>query len=97
MDKVLSTRLDERILAQLEEATRRLRISKKQFLEEAIELRAGGIAQGGFADVLASSAGAWAGRPGTTDQIIEEVRESSRGAFHQHWDETAHLDVPDRA
>ena len=97
MDKVLSTRLDERILAQLEEATRRLRISKKQFLEEAIELRAGEIARSDFADVLASSAGAWADRPGTTEQIIEEGRESSRGALHQHWDEAAKPDVSERA
>lgn len=40
MDKVLSARLDEKVIAELDFATKKLRMTKKQFLEEAIHMRA---------------------------------------------------------
>ena len=40
MQKMFSTRLEEATLNEMERATRRLGISKRQFLEEAIQLRA---------------------------------------------------------
>jgi len=40
MDKVLSARLDEKVITELDFAVKKLRMTKKQFLEEAIHLRA---------------------------------------------------------
>ncbi len=40
MDKIFSARLDEMAIDELNRRTRRLGLSKKQFLEEAIRLRA---------------------------------------------------------
>ena len=39
MQKIFSTRLDEATLDDLERATRQLGMSKRQFIEEAIQLR----------------------------------------------------------
>ncbi len=40
MEKIFSARLDEAVLDELDRVTRRLAITKKQFLEEAIRMRA---------------------------------------------------------
>ena len=40
MDRVLSARLDEKVIEELDFATRKLHMTKKQFLEEAIRMRA---------------------------------------------------------
>ena len=59
MQKMLSTRLEEAPLNELERATRRLGISKRQFLEEAIQLRAEQMSRDDGGDVWSETLGAW--------------------------------------
>ena len=75
MDKVLSARLDETVVDELDRATKRRGITKKQFLEEAIRLHAGRAESGEAADVWADTCGAWRRResPRTTIRTVRAV------------------------
>jgi hypothetical protein len=82
MEKIFSARLDEAALDEMERITRKLGITKRQFLEEAIHLRAG---QGGEprSDVWAETLGAWsrAEAPATT---VRAARTAFRRVFERH-------------
>ena len=47
MEKIFSARLDEAALDEMERVTRRLKMTKRRFLEEAIHLRAQQLGGGG--------------------------------------------------
>ncbi len=85
MTKVFSTRLDEATLDDLNRLSKRLRLSKKQLLTEAIRLRAGeaDAAEGG--DVWAQTCGAWRRRepPRRTIRKIRHAFESSVTRYHE--------------
>ena len=83
MQKIFSTRLEEATLHELGRATRKLGISKRQFLEEAIRLRAAGIDRHAGGDVWAETLGAWsrAERPETT---VNRARRAFRRTFDRH-------------
>ena len=84
MDKVISARLDEEAIAQMELVTRRLRITKKQFLEDAIRDHARHLAENDQFDVWSHSFGAWRRgreRPATT---VAKAREKCRKSFERH-------------
>ena len=83
MDKIFSARLDETAIDELNRCARRLGLSKKQFLEEAIRLRTGqaGVAAG--ADLWAETAGAWKrGEP--VAATVRKARKEFRSAFLRH-------------
>lgn len=82
MDKIFSARLDEAALDEMERVTRELGITKRQFLEEAIRLRAGKNAEG-RPDVWAETLGAWdrQEKPATT---IRSARAAFRRSFERH-------------
>jgi hypothetical protein len=82
MDKVFSTRLDETIVDELTRMSRRLGISKKQLLEEAIRLRAG-RASAGAADVWAETCGAWRRRE-TPAATIRKTRRAFEAGMQRH-------------
>ncbi len=81
MDKVLSTRLDEKVIAELEWAVKKLGISKKQFLEQAItekveqDRHAAEQNREAFETALAETFGLWSDRPGTTEDLIANLRQ----------------------
>lgn len=79
MDKVFSTRLDEAILSELDQLARRLGVSKKQILEDAIRSRANELQAAGVADVWALTFGAWKRResPATTVRRGRRALEAS--------------------
>jgi len=83
MQKILSARLDESALNDMDRATRKLGISKRQFLEEAIRLRVQGLAREGGTDVWADTLGAWRRqeRPATS---VREARAAFEHAFERH-------------
>ena len=83
MQKVLSTRLPEEVINEMEEASRRLGITKKQFLEEAIHLRAAQDERG--RDVWAETAGAWK-RDETPEETIDAIKESFRKSWGRYRD-----------
>ena len=80
MDKVLSARVDEAVLNEMDRLTRRLRISKRQFLEEAIRLRAQQVEAG--PDVWEETRGAWSRRekPAAT---VRRAREAMRRSLNR--------------
>jgi len=59
MQKIFSTRLDEAVIDEMNRATRKLGMSKRQFLEEAIHLRVARLGQDEETDVWAETSGAW--------------------------------------
>jgi hypothetical protein len=89
MSKVLSTRLDDEAIEQLESATKRLGITKKRFLEEAIKMRADLDRQEAFLRTLDHTFGAWVRPDQTPEETVREFREASR---RDDLDRRAYLD-----
>jgi hypothetical protein len=83
MDKILSARLDESAIEELDRMSRRLGLTKKRFLEEAIRLRAAQAAE--ETDVWSETSGAWRRRESTPTTIRRARRafEDSAGR-HRH-------------
>jgi hypothetical protein len=83
MQKIFSTRLEEATLNEMERATRKLGISKRQFLEEAIQLRVERLSRDEERDVWSETLGAWQRRePGVT--TIRRARRAFRHTFERH-------------
>ena len=82
MDKILSARLDEAVVDELERACKKLGTTKKQFLEEAIRQRAATLSGDG-PDVWAETCGAWVRReaPETT---IRRARRAVERSMTRH-------------
>ena len=59
MQKILSVRVDESSIQELERSARQLGLSKKQFIDEAIRLRAREAERQGAKDVWSETRGAW--------------------------------------
>ena len=83
MQKIFSTRLEEATLNEMERATRRLGISKRQFLEEAIQLRAQQMSGGDQGDIWTETLGAWR-RPEHAETAIRRARRQLRRSFERH-------------
>ena len=83
MDRVFSTRLDEGTLDELSRVTRRLGISKRQFLQEAIRLRAQQLSRQEDADVWAETLGAWRRREGARS-TIRRARQTFQQSVERH-------------
>lgn len=76
MDRVISARLDEKIIEELDFATKRLRMTKKQFLEEAIRLRAKETRLEETLRIIDESFGAWKRDDETIDETVATIRAS---------------------
>jgi hypothetical protein len=83
MEKIFSARLDEAILDELDRVTRRLGVTKKQFLEEAIRLRAQQVSSDTEKDVWAETSGAWK-RAEEPQATIRKARRAFRRSFDRH-------------
>ena len=88
MQKIFSTRLDEAVLDELDRVTQRLGMSKRQFLEEAIQLHARSLSGDAREDVWAETSGAW-NRAEKPETSIRRARQAFRRAFDRHH-RTAH-------
>jgi hypothetical protein len=83
MDKVFSARVDEAVLDEMSRAVRKLGITKRQFLEEAIRLRAQEFAHRETTDIWAETLGAWR-RKESPEATIREVRRRFQRSFERH-------------
>lgn len=83
MQKIFSARLDEAVLDEMNRATRRVNMTKKQFLEEAIRARARELSAASQADVWEETRGAWKrrGRPATT---VRAARTAFQRSIERH-------------
>jgi hypothetical protein len=83
MDRIFSARLDEAALDEMERVTRRLKMTKRRFLEEAIRLRARQLSEGEGSDIWSETLGAWRRRerPETT---IRKARQAFQSDMVRH-------------
>lgn len=82
MDKVFSARIDESAAALISSLARQLHSTKKQVLEQAIELFAAKIEKEQDAGILEQSFGAWT-RDESAKQTVEASRAAFRGSFER--------------
>ena len=83
MQKIFSTRLDEATLNEMERVTRRLGISKRRLLEDAIQQRVRRLVSEQAADIWADTLGAWQ-RKEPTGTIIRRARRAFQRGFERH-------------
>jgi hypothetical protein len=81
MQRMVSTRLDEAVIEALERVTRKLRIPKRQFIEDAIRVRVRELAGADAADPWQATLGAWSRR----ESAVSTVR-ASRAAFRHSFE-----------
>lgn len=82
MEKIFSARLDEAVLDEMERVTRKLKITKRRFLEEAIHLRARQLSEGSD-DIWAETLGAWKRSEGP-DRTVRRAREEFEKSYGRH-------------
>lgn len=80
MQKVFSARLDEAVLDEMERVTRKLKMTKRRFLEEAISRQAKDLAGASESDVWSETLGAWK-RKETPAATIRRAREGFERSF----------------
>jgi hypothetical protein len=73
MDKILSARVDEAVILRIGSLARRLKTSKKQILEDAVELYAEAVEADSKSDVFERTSGAWKRRE-PVEQTVRDVR-----------------------
>ncbi len=83
MEKIFSARLDEAALDELERVTRKLKMTKRKFLEQAIQLCARQLEQGDSDDVWSQTLGAW-NRKEQAQTTIRKARAKFRRSFERH-------------
>ena len=83
MEKIFSARLDEAILDELDRVTRQLGMTKKQFLEEAIRLRAQQLSGEAKVDIWAETLGVWR-RAEEAETTIRNARRAFRRSFGRY-------------
>ena len=83
MDKVLSARVDESILARIEMLARELRVTKKKIIEDAIVLLEKNVREGRSLDILDRTFGAWK-RKESPRRTVSRARRAFRESMHRH-------------
>ena len=83
MDKIFSTRLDESVIVEMERATSRLGMTKKRFLEEAIQAHARQLTSKEDSDVWSETFGSWKRKEGAT-RTVAKARDVFRKTFDRH-------------
>ncbi len=84
MNKVLSTRLDEKAIAELDFAVKKLRMTKKQFLEEAIHMRAKETRIEERLRILHETFGAWKRDDETIEETVAGARRAAEEAYRRN-------------
>ena len=82
MQKIFSARLEESAINEMEKVTRRLGITKRKFLEEAIHKHARELSSKTDGDVWRETLGAWK-RKESTAKTVSTVRAVFRKSFER--------------
>ncbi len=83
MDRVVSARIDEAVVDEMERVTRQLGLTKKQFLEDAIRSRARKLSAKGMEDVWSATLGAWK-RTEKAETTLRRGKKAFRVSFRRH-------------
>jgi hypothetical protein len=92
MVKVFSARIDEKVLSELDRVTRRLGITKRQLLEEALRRHCEELCRETSADVWSETQGAWERRekPEVTVRKARRLIQQSFTRHHRHQNARLH-------
>ena len=82
MQKILSARLDEAVLEELDRVTAARKMTKKAFLEQAIRRLAKDLGSDGESDIWSESCGTWA-RNEAPERTIERGRRAFQDALER--------------
>ncbi|MGB3975716.1 MAG: ribbon-helix-helix protein, CopG family [bacterium] len=77
MDKILSTRLDEKVILQIDRLSKQLRVSKKKVIEDAVKLYVDKVEKHKKTDILQETHGIW-----SRDELAETTVRKSRNMFN---------------
>lgn len=83
MDKVFSARLDEGAIQEMTRVAKRLGMTKKEFLESAIRLRAQHLDAQSGTDLWEETSGAWVREEAITGTRVR-AREAFEASFRRH-------------
>jgi hypothetical protein len=83
MERIFSARLDEAALDEMERVTRRLKMTKRKFLEDAIHLQAKKLSEGEIGDVWSETLGAWR-RTERAETTIRRTRNAFDRSFRRY-------------
>jgi hypothetical protein len=83
MDKIVSARLEETAINEMERVTRQLGITKKRFLEEAIRCHARELTARREVDDWSETCGAWR-RKESVPATVNRARGAFRRSFRRH-------------
>ncbi len=83
MDKVLSARIDEAVVRRIGDLARRLRTSKKDILERAVNLFAESVNKSHATDIFEQTSGAWQRSEGP-EKTVTRVRRAFRESLVRH-------------
>ena len=82
MDKVVSARIDEAVVDEMERVTHQLGLTKKQFLEDAIRGRARELSAKEMEDVWSATLGAWS-RSEKAETTLRRGRKAFSDSFYR--------------
>ena len=82
MDRVFSTRMDEHVIALLDDLAKERGASKKSVLEEAIQKLSGQFCPS--SEVIAQTSGAWSNRSEAPDQTVNAARAAFAKSMLRH-------------
>jgi hypothetical protein len=83
LDKVVSARIDEAVVDEMERVTHQLGLTKKQFLEDAILGRARELSAKEMEDVWSATLGAWS-RTEKAETTLRRGRKAFSDSFRRH-------------
>ena len=83
MDKILSARIDDKILRQINDLASRLRTTKKSVIEKAVELLGKKIQAEEGTDVFDQTCGAW-NRDESPAETVSKIRRAFRNSMHRY-------------
>ena len=83
MDRILSARVDETVVAAIGSLARRLHTSKKRIIEQAVETYVARVDKDQTLDVFAQTCGAWR-RKESPDKIVNASRRAFRDSMERH-------------
>ncbi len=83
MDKILSARVDDRIVQKITDLANNLRISKKAVIEKAIDLFGRKVDDEKKRDVFDETCGAW-DRDENATETVSKIRQAFRKSMHRY-------------
>lgn len=83
MDRILSTRIDDKFIRQINEIAKRMNTTKKAVIEKAVELLGQKVQAEKGADVFDVTCGVW-DRKESPEDTVSKIRTTFRKSMHRY-------------